>query len=760
MSLYIGDKKYCAVMKVGVNNQDIIITENGNYTPDEGYSGFGVVRVNLPEPIYDEITIDPKVVSQTHTPLNDGFSKVIVNPVTSAIDSDIQPENIKKGVEILGVTGIMEFTTEELVVNPTTELQEKYPAEDGYSKVTINPVTNDIDENIQAGNILKGVEILGVVGTVIESNNISTRNITANGTFSAEAPYTGFSSVVVDVKADLRPITIDPQTHTQTFAAPDEYTGYAPITVNPVTAAIDPDIIATNIRKGVNILGVDGSIDFETLTVNPSTDPQEFTPTKDGYSKVTVGAVTAAIDEDIKPENIMGGVNILGVDGAITFEELLVTPSTEQQELLPDTNGFSRVVVAAVGPSIDSDIIAENIKKGINILGVNGTLEFTTEELTVTPTTAVQTFTPDANGYSLVTVNPVSSTIDGNISAENIKEGVTILGVTGTFKYELEDLTITPTTSVQQFNSEKDGYNTITVNGVTAAIDSNIKAGNIKSGVEILGVTGTCAELIGQTKTITENGTFTPDEGYTALTSVTVNVDTVNNEDLNITENGTYTPSQGHTGFGSVTVNVDTVRNQTKTFTENGTFTPDQGYTGFGSVTIDVVSAVNKALNITPSGTAQTFVPEEGYTGFNPVTVAAISADVDPNIIPANIVKGVTILGVTGNAELALQEKHVTIGPDTPTITTYTPDQDGCNGYSKFIFDLTWLEEQLAAINAGDTTTAVSLQNKTVTASGTYTCDANYDGLGTVTVDVSAYELQIADLQAQVAALEAQLQGN
>ena len=94
----------------------------------------------------------------------------------------------------------------------------------------------------------------------------------------------------------------------------------------------------------------------------------------------------------------------------------------------------------------------------------------------------------------------------------------------------------------------------------------------------------------------------------------------------------------------------------------------------------------------------------------------------------------------------------------TPTITTYTPDQDGCNGYSKFIFDLTWLEEQLAAINAGDTTTAVSLQDKTVTASGTYTCDANYDGLGTVTVDVSAYELQSADLQAQVAALEAKVE--
>lgn len=37
-----------------------------------------------------------------------GLSKVVVNPVTSSIDSDIKPENIKVGVEILGVVGTYE----------------------------------------------------------------------------------------------------------------------------------------------------------------------------------------------------------------------------------------------------------------------------------------------------------------------------------------------------------------------------------------------------------------------------------------------------------------------------------------------------------------------------------------------------------------------------------------------------------------------------------------------------------------------------
>lgn len=56
----------------------------------------------------------------------------------------------------------------------------------------------------------------------------------------------------------------------------------------------------------------------------------------------------------------------------------------------------------------------------------------------------------------------------------------------------LQDKTVTPTTSEQTIKADtgKDGLGTVTVNAVTAAIDENIVAGNIKSGVTILGVTG------------------------------------------------------------------------------------------------------------------------------------------------------------------------------------------------------------------------------------------------------------------------------
>lgn len=646
MALYIGNKKYCAVKKIGVNNKDILITENGNYSVTEPeYSGFGVVRVQVPTPIFDELTVDPKTTSQTITPLNDGFSKVIVNPVTSAIDADIVASNIKKGIDILGVTGTLEFVTEEITITPTTAKQTKTPTKDGFSKVVVNGVTSAIDANIIAGNIKKDVKILGVTGTLIESNE-TTRNITANGTFSPAAPYTGFSSVEVDVKAELEELNITPKVTAQTFTSVDDYHGYSPVNVAAVTSAIDSNIKAANIKQGITILGVTGTV----VELNGETRTEELTNSAGTTYTPSTG------------KNAITSIKVTPKLQAIT-----ITPSTTAQTKTVPTGyaGYGTITVSAVTSSIDADIKAENIKKGVDILGVVGTLDFTTEEKTVTPSTSQQVITPSTgiNGISKVTVKAVDKTIDSNITAANIKKGVTILGVTGTSE-----------------------------------------------------------ELKAQTKTITANGTYTPDTGYN--------------------------------GFSSVTVNVNTVKNQEKTITENGTYTPDTGYTGFSKVIVDVVSAVNKSLTVDPKGTKQTFTPEEGYTGFNPVVVNAVSAAADANIKPENIVKGVKILGVTGTAELKLQEKHVTIDSTTPTITTYTPDQDGCNGYSKFIFDLTWLEDQLKALNAGDTQSTIDLQNITVTDEGTYTADTGYDGIGSVTVDLTAYKQQIEDLKGQRTTIE------
>jgi len=62
-----------------------------------------------------------------------------------------------------------------------------------------------------------------------------------------------------------------------------------------------------------------------------------------------------------------------------------------------------------------------------------------------------------------------------------------------------------------------------------------------------------------QDKTITENGVYTADEGYTGLGEVTVDVLSANNEDKVILENGVYEADyeEGYTGLGEVTVAVN-----------------------------------------------------------------------------------------------------------------------------------------------------------------------------------------------------------
>lgn len=587
MSLYIGNKKYCAIKKSNVNNTDILITSNGNYTPSEEYSGFGLVRVQVPEPILDELTVTPKTTAQTLNPLNDGFSVVNVDPVTSSIDSNILAANIKKGISILGVTGTLEFTTETLTVSPKTTVQSFTPTKDGYSKVSVNAVTSAIDSNILATNIRKDVKILGVTGTAVISNE-TTRNITINGTYDAPAPYTGFSSVVVDVKVEHEALDITPSTEEQTFTAADEYHGYSPVTVAAVTSAIDSNIVASNIKKGITILGVTGTV----IELNGQTRTETLTS--------TAGAT--------------------------------YTPAT----------GYNAITSIKVTPK--------------------------NQDVTITPSTSKQTKTV-ASGYS--------------------------------------------------------GHGTITTNAVTAAIDSNIKAANIKSGVSILGVTGTVTELKGQTKTITANGTYTPDTGYNGLTSVTVDVDTVKNQDKTITKNGTYTADEGYTGLGTVTVNINTVNNTT--------------------------------LTATPKTTAQTFTPASPYTGYSKVTVNAVTSSIDSNIVAANIKKGTTILGVTGTLESSKVQasKTLTVGSSTATKTTISPDS-GYDGIASVVVDLSWIENQLKALNAGDsTTTSAKLQAKTVSVDGTsasvaVTPDSGYDGLSKVTVNLTALNQKIKDLQGQV----------
>jgi len=173
----------------------------------------------------------------------------------------------------------------------------------------------------------------------------------------------------------------------------------------------DEYIVPENIKSGVSIFGVDGTL-------------EEGIDTSD--ANAVAGDIISGKTAYVDGEKITGTIVN---NGAIN-----ITPTTSQQTI---PEGYtSGGTVGAVTSSIDANIIPTNIRAGVSVLGVQGNLEpdKPDQNKTVTPSTSEQVVQADT-GYELaqVTVEAVDNTIDENIVAENIKDGVSILGVTGTY---------------------------------------------------------------------------------------------------------------------------------------------------------------------------------------------------------------------------------------------------------------------------------------------------------------------------------------
>ena len=525
MSLYVGTEKVAPIIRifeeggepVNINNQAKTVTPTKSEQTikhDDGYTGLGTVTVN---PIPDDYIIPTGNISITEngTAINvHDYDNATVNVqpslqeklVTLSRDSqDITSDSGYYGLSRVSVPGIpseyivpsgAKTITTNGTVNVTEFAEAKVNVQPALQDKTATPTKSA--QQIKADTTYYGLGTVTVApipdNYVIPTGNVS---ITSNGTHNVS----GKVNAVVNVKPALEAKTVSPMTTSQVITPSSaDYYGLSKVTVNAVDSTIDSNIKASNIVKGVSILGVEGGYTPSTESKSVSLDFSSsstinVTPTNEN---TYLTSVSISKPLELVPANIANGTTIAGITGTY------VTPISTESKTITDisfASGNYKVTPSAgkylesVTVNRPSTLEAGNIKSGVSIAGVEGTYAGTfsgTKELT-------NLTTYDISGFKYAKVT------DANLIASNIKDGVQILGLTGTYHgadYTLQSKTVAADFSAGSMNIQPDsGYDYLSA--VTVSKPSTLVASNIKEGVSVAGITGTYKGTFAGTATIT-----------------------------------------------------------------------------------------------------------------------------------------------------------------------------------------------------------------------------------------------------------------
>lgn len=306
---------------------------------------------------------------------------------------------------------------------------------------------------VTAGNIKSGVTIAAVTGTYPSlatplQGATGTPDLLSIDATTAANSYEFFDSTGTRHSGAITDAgTITPGATDQTFNA-SLYRGF--------TVSGDADLSGGNIKSGVNLFGVAG-----TITVAP---PNCSSNTEVGC--VTTATFKAADLSNLTAANIKNGIVLAGVTGdypSAAHPLAASDPTTDLPAFAATTGGATYEWFKSDGTRL------------------TGSIE--TDE-NVTPGVAAQTF--NTGLYRSVTVAG-----DADLVAGNIKNAVDIFGITGN---------VVPSAS----NCTSDGeVGCVTTTSFKAADMTNVIASNIKDTIVIAGVTGS---LSGAPVNCTSNG--------------------------------------------------------------------------------------------------------------------------------------------------------------------------------------------------------------------------------------------------------------
>ena len=292
---YTGLSRVNVTAKADLQDKFAKISQGGvtNITYDEGFDGLNSVEVFVDVPL-GKIEFDSSTNVQRVATDSSGYCDITVNPYTVKdvyIDSSTSPQVITPtDTDAFNNIYINPLYLDSIDINPDKNMQVFQGA---YDFIQVHPVTSSIDSNIVPKNIRKDVSILGVKGTLESVGDIEELTVdssTSTQVYTPRQGYIGFSKVtvvpyVLDSKTidsstvrqivtsdedGLSSVTVEPYTlESRTVDAGTEDKIVTPtiadalssVKVNKVTSNIDSNIIPENIRKDTTILGVTGTFE-------------------------------------------------------------------------------------------------------------------------------------------------------------------------------------------------------------------------------------------------------------------------------------------------------------------------------------------------------------------------------------------------------------------------------------------------------------------------------------------------------------------
>lgn len=642
---------------------------------------------------------------------------------TIAGDENLISENIAHGVSIFGIEGTYSGDNNSVNVSDTTATRNDvvagkifYAANKQRQVGTIPQRTgDDISVNRNVITIPAGfypVQSLTNMDLGSVSTPYAIKNRLTDNSVSI-TPYTDVTSGYVNGgEKSGTAITVNAAelvsgTKTITENGISDVTNYASVDVD-ITLEEDPNLIPGNIKKNVVIYGVTGVLDNNGIDTSDATAAAaDIYPGK-----------TAYVDGDL----IIGAMP--------TKATALYTPSTTDQIISAGQYLTGNQIIIG-----DTNLIPDNIAKGISVFGITGTHQGGVDVSDTTATAA--DVLPTANFYNSSGVKttgamPVWTDItfdddqviipagyhsDSTSQQIPLGEITTITAEKGTVNNNV--MTITPSTEISAGYINSDTY---TGEPITVA------ASELVSGTRAIDTDG----VYDVTNYASVNINVVPATGSatTPATTITVNPNiSVDNEGIvtaTVSGNQNITPTvspgyvlSGTSGSvsvtGSNTMNLTTQGTQTITpSTTNQTITSGKYLTGdqtIEAVTMSNLSAENikngvrvkigsasdddsvanilgtytptlQNRTVTPTNANQNITAASGYDGLGQVTVQGI---VCSNLTAGNIADGVTVkIGTSTDDDSVITVTGTHSGINTSDATATASDiLSGKTAYAK-----------------------------------------------------------------------------